>query len=79
MEDNKIKLKNIKDLEYNKILNQQNIVLVLIGTAIITVSLTNNLPQSKSDIIIFLILVVIFFIVYFSQKLDKIKKEIENI
>ncbi len=33
--DEKQKIKNLKDLEYNHILNKQNIALVLIGTAII--------------------------------------------
>lgn len=45
MKDEKLKLKNIKDLEYNHLLNKQNVFLIIFGTAIISVILSDRLPD----------------------------------
>lgn len=73
--------KNIKDLEYNHILNKQTTLLVLIGTAIISVFLIDRLPidTPKLDIILFLFFVAIMSILYFDNKLKELKEEIKNL
>ncbi len=49
MKDEKLKEKNIKDLEYNHLLNKQNILLILIGTAIISISINSDFfPENLS-------------------------------
>ncbi len=81
MEDDKAKLKNLRDLRYNKILNLQNIILGSIGAALISVIFSEKLPEglTKNDLIIVLILTAFFFLVYFSEKLEKIEEEIEKL
>lgn len=79
--DKKQKLKNLKDLEYNHLLNKQNIALVLVGTAFLYVLFTRDLPAEikRSDLIFFLILLGITFLWYFSKQLNKVKDEIEKL
>ena len=81
MDDEKEKLKNIKDLEYNHILNKQNIVLGFVGTAIISVLLSEKMPQnlSKWDIIFFLIIGGIISLIIFSKQLSKLIEDIREI
>lgn len=81
MEDDKTKLKNLRDLRYNKILNLQNIILGSIGAALISVILSEKLPEglTKKDLIIVLILTAFFSLVHFSEKLGKIEEEIEKL
>ena len=83
MIDDKQKEKNIKDLEYNNLLSTQNIVLVLIGTAIISVfligQLPNNLNITKSDLLFFLVVVIIGVLLYYSKRLEEKLKEIKNL
>jgi len=45
MKDEKLKLKNIKDLEYNHLLNKQNVFLIMFGTAIISIILSDQVPE----------------------------------
>ena len=75
------KEKNIKDLEYNSILNKQNITMVLIGTAFIYVLFAESLPDglARSYLIILLILAWIITLQYFNRQLNKIKEEIKEL
>jgi len=75
------KQKNIKDLEYNHLLNKQNISLILIGTAIITTLFTENLPLglSRDNLLLFLISVGIIFLWYFGKELNRVKEDIIKI
>lgn len=73
--------KNIKDLEYNRILSRENILLVLIGTSLISVIFA---PQEIVGItrIWFtgvLIAGLIVSVIYFDKKLNKIKEEISSL
>ena len=81
--DEKSKLKNLKDLEYNHIISKQNVSFVLVGTAIISVMISdpNLLPSdlSKSDLILFFILAGIVFFLYFGRKLNEIEEEIKRL
>ena len=45
MKDEKLKLKNIKDLEYSHLLNKQNVFLIMFGTAIISIILSDQVPE----------------------------------
>lgn len=75
------KLKNLKDLEYNHLLNKQNIALVLTGTAIIYVIFAEKLPPNliKGNLLLFLIWMGIIFLWYFGRELNKIEEEIRKI
>jgi hypothetical protein len=75
------KIKNLKDLEYNHILNKQNIALVLIWTAIIYTLFAEQLPQNltKGYLLLFLLFMGIIFLWYFGKELNKIKEEILNL
>lgn len=75
------KEKNIKDLEYNRILNVQNIWVILLGTAIISVLLTNTLPlgTNKGDIIFLLGVSLIAVLIYYPRKLEEKAKEIRKL
>ena len=83
MIDGQQKEKNIKDLEYNNLLNNQNIMLVLIGTAIISVFLIDKLPDSlniaKPDLLFFLVVMIILVLLYYSKKLEEKLYEIKNL
>ena len=72
------KLKNIKDLEHNNLLNKQNIILILTGTAIISLLITKGIKDSVYLIGLF-ILIGIFSIIYFNRKLKKIIQEISQL
>ena len=75
--------KNIKDLEYNRLLNKENIVLVLIGTAIISIILTEKLPESfrvtKFELLFFMFIALIIILLYFGKKLDEKTEELKNL
>jgi len=75
------KEKNIKDLEYNHLLNKQNVFLGLIGAFIISVLFSNNLPEGldKKEILLFLILTGILAYTHFNQELNKIIDSIKKI
>ncbi|MEK6855453.1 MAG: hypothetical protein AABX73_04490 [Nanoarchaeota archaeon] len=62
----KLKEKNVKDLEYNHLLNKQSIALVLFGTAIISVILTEKLPLdiTKVELLVFLFAVGVGILLY---------------
>lgn len=81
--EEKTKLKNLKDLEYNTILNKQNIALVLIGTALVTATITEKayLPFniSKMTFVIILVLAGILSLFYFNLKLRTIVREIQEL
>lgn len=71
--------KNVHDLEYQHLLNMQNIVLGLIGATLITVLFLSELPEKwpvKSDILFLLIILGLFFFLYFQNKL---KEKVESI
>lgn len=80
MKDEKLKLKNIKDLEYNHLLNKQNIISVIIGTAVISIVLSEKIPEgfSKYGLIIALILTELFFLLHYSNKLEEKSQEIKE-
>ena len=75
------KKKNLKDLEYNHILNKQNIALVLTGTAILYALFTENLPfnVSRGNLVFLLVLIGISFLWFFGKQLDYIQKEINRL
>ena len=79
----KQKDKNIKDLEYNHLLNKQSIALVLIGTAIISTLLVEKLPESlgvdKVELLIFLFVVLLGVLSYFSKKLEDKLEEVRKL
>jgi len=58
-------------------------MLVLIGTAIISVFLIDNLPDSlniaKSDLLFLLVVIIIVVLLYYSKKLDEKLDEIKNL
>ena len=75
-------IKNIKDLEYYRELNRENISIVLLGTFMITVFLTReSLPFGvpKSAWLMFLSLLVGVITIYFNKKLEGITEEIKNL
>ncbi|MDP4012210.1 MAG: hypothetical protein Q8R00_01225 [Candidatus Nanoarchaeia archaeon] len=76
--ETKQKLKNIKDLEFNQILNLKNIFMVLVGGAIVTITLSKNL-LNKAGVISFLTLFMILGFFQFNRKLDNIKEEIRSL
>ena len=55
--DEREKLKNLKDLEFNKTLNHQNIWLVLIGTAMLTILLQESIPLDLDRRQVFTVLI----------------------
>lgn len=83
----KQKKKNILDLEYDKLLNYMNIVLISLATLIISLWIT--LPKIVKDfktnltllidLTLFVIIVAIIVIIIFSDKLRKKKKAIESL
>ena len=75
------KIKNIKDLQYSNNLNKQNIILILIGTSLISILLTDQekIPITKVYLILLLIIMGIIFILYFNKKLNKIIENIEKL
>ena len=78
MKDEKLKLKNIKDLEYNHLLNKQNIFVIILGTAIISTILSNTLPggETKLGLIAMFVLIMVLSLLHYANKL---KKKIEEI
>ncbi|MBI3623696.1 hypothetical protein HY212_06490 [Candidatus Pacearchaeota archaeon] len=74
------KEKNVKDLEYNLLLHKQNIILILIGTAIISISLSDSLVFGlpKIWLIVFLFLLGLIFLSYYSNKLEEKTQEIRG-
>ncbi len=83
MADEKDKEKNIKDLEYNHLLNKQNIFLGLIGTAIISVVLTEKIPEilnvTKNELLLFLFAIAVGVLLYFGKKLEDKTNEIREL
>jgi undecaprenyl pyrophosphate phosphatase UppP len=74
--------KNIKDLEYQTILNLQNIVLGIIGTAIVSLLFVQEIPKnwpSKENIIFTLIFMGLIFFFYFNKRLNEIISHIKRI
>ncbi len=71
------KEKNVKDLEYNLLLNKQNIILILIGTAIISVTLSDIRPLglSKFLIVVILFLLGLVLLAYYSNRLEEKAQE----
>lgn len=74
-------LKNIKDLEYNNLLNKQNIFLIFFSTSIISIILNEKLPGdvSKFGLVFAFILAIVLSLLYFSRKLEDKLNEIKNI
>ena len=81
MKEDKEKLKNIKDLEYNSLLNKQNIFLVISATAVISVILSNNFPENlnKWNLVLTFILAIILSLLYYSKKLESKINDIKNL
>lgn len=81
MKEDKLKLKNIKDLEYNHILNKQNVFLIIFGTAIISTILSENLPEdiTKWNLVLTFILLIIISLLHYGKKLENKVEEIKNI
>ncbi len=77
MREEKVKLKNIKDLEYNHLLNKQNVFLIVFATAVISIILSDNFPEnlSKWNLVFTFILAIILSLLYYGKRLeDKIKE-----
>ena len=81
MRDEKQKLKNIKDLEYNHLLNKQNVFLIVLATAIISITLSEKLPENltKWGLVLACILITIISLIHCSKKLEDKLTEIEKI
>ena len=81
MRDEKLKLKNVKDLEYNHLLNKQNIFLIIFGTAIISTILSDKLPENmtKWGLILAFILAIILSLLYYGKKLEDKINEIKKV
>lgn len=79
----KQKEKNILDLEYNHILNKQNILVILLGTAIISVAFIDSIPEeirvSRLELIFLFAATIIGVLIYFSKKLEDKVEEIEKL
>lgn len=77
----KEKLKNIKDLEYNHLLNKQNVFLIVLATAIISIILNDNFPEdlSKWGLILAFILGIILSLLHYSKKLEEKINEIKDV
>ncbi len=80
------KLKNLKDLEYSRILNLENIILAFIGGAIISIILLKpeDLPTGlqnlkKSQMLMFLVLSIFFIVGVINYKLKQISDEIKEL
>jgi len=77
------KEKNVKDLEYNHLLNKQNVGLAFFGSGILAVLLAKDLPAyiglARLDILVFLISGAITVFLYFGHELQKKAQEIRNI
>ncbi len=73
--------KNIKDLEYNHLLNKQNIFVIILGTAIISTILSDKLPEdiTKGGLILAFILGIILSLLHYSKKLTDKIEEIKRI
>lgn len=80
MKDEKLKLKNIKDLEYNHLLNKQNVFLIIFGIAIISTVLSDKLPEgfTKWGLVFAFILAIILSLLYYSKKLEDKLNEIKK-
>ena len=81
MRDKKQKLKNIIDLEYNHILNKQNVFLIVLATASISVILSDKLPENltKWGLVLAFILAIILSLLNYSKKLEDKLNEIRKI
>jgi len=79
--DEKLKLKNIKDLEYNHLLNKQNVLLIVFATAAISVVLSDNLPEglTKWGLVFTCILSIILSLLYYGKKLEEKLNEIKKV
>ena len=74
--------KNIYDLEYQSLLNMQNIVFGIIAAIIIAVLFTTELPSnlpSKSNIFSLLSFIAVLFFFYFKGELRRKIDNIKNI
>ncbi len=74
--------KNVKDLEYQHLLNMQNIILGFIGAAIITVLFLQSLPTNwpnKENTIFLLFFLALFFFLYFRKELRKKLESIKSL
>ncbi len=72
--------KNIKDLEYANLLNKESIILVLIGTAVVSVILTPHTVLNIAKIWLIAVLTAFFIVmtVLYNKRLNKIREEIQN-
>lgn len=81
MKDKDLKLKNIKDLEYNHLLNKQNVFLIIFGTAIISTILADKVPGDvpKWGLVLAFILAIILSLLHYSKKIEDKLGEIKNL
>lgn len=81
MKDKDLKLKNIKDLEYNHLLNKQNVFLIIFGTAIISTILSDKLPEglTRRGLVLAFILAIILSLLHYSKKIEDKLGEIKNL
>ena len=77
----KDKIKNIKDLQHNRMLNYQNLFVVTIAGAIIATAFAENIPfgVSKTLLIILFSFLLVVSLVGTSMKIRKVVREVENI
>lgn len=80
MKDEKLKLKNVKDLEYNHLLNKQNIFVIVCATAIISIIFSDNSSEEPNwSLVLTFILLIILFLLHYGKKLEGKLDEIKNI
>ncbi len=68
--------KNLYDLEYNRILNNQNVVFILVGTLVIGLILSDYSIKFKVLTMLALLLFIVYFRHAFNKKLKNIKNDI---
>ena len=81
MKDEKLKLKNIKDLEYSHLLNKQNVFLIMFGTAIISIILSDQVPEdiTKWGLVLAFILATLLSLLHYGKKLENKINEIKEV
>lgn len=72
--------KNTKDLQYSRLLNKLNIILVFISGLIISIIFSEiGLPFSKIDASLLLTIVAVAIYGNFEERLDKMEYETESL
>ena len=79
--DAKDKIKNIKDLQHNRVLNYQNLFVAMLGGAIIATAFAEKIPFGVSKTLLIILFSFLLFVslVGTNLKIRKIIKDVEDI